>query len=563
MTDDLKDTDNKNKDNSNIDNKVDQMWMQRFKRLKKYHDVNGHCDVPVNYSLDPSLHSWIISQRHYHNKGILPKYKYDLLNSIDFIWNKIDHDWMQRFKRLKKYCDVNGHCDVPVNYSLDPSLHSWIISQRHYHNKGILPKYKYDLLNSIDFIWNKIDHDWMQRFKLLKELHHVYGECIFLKRSRLLNKSLSDFVTRQRQTYKRMGKHKNGKGIRKDRFDLLNSIGFIWNENDHIWMQKFKLVKKFYDVNGHCDVPDSLLGQWLAEQRRALRRNSMKKYRFDLLNTLYVDWIMRRKGRANSKPALTTHSEETVLHQEKLEYLNLNNGCIPPSVHFANQIGKSKIWNEQLESLDPEIESEVKSLPKNAIDVSGYISMGTCNSSGDIMYNEDSASIHVPGRNPYFLQANGRHWLRWQLEWAYKKKIFTRKVIVKVVGTSTEALKGERYIIDYMTKHHPEILLFNQGKYGSDRDPQGMKLHFFCLTLIYNLHSEIANGRAAYSATMTGKLRKKIQEYYGKYIYNDDLDVLFLPFIEPSQQIKDALERKKKRKEAKKSNNTMLQYLCR
>lgn len=79
------------------------------------------------------------------------------------------------------------------------------------------------------------------------------------------------------------------------------------------------------------------------------------------------------------------------------------------------------------------------------------------------MYNEDSASIHhvpgrnpyyhVPGRNPYFLQANGRHWLRWQLEWAYKKKIFTRKVIVKVVGTSQTFV--QYYVYDecsYMSK---------------------------------------------------------------------------------------------------------------
>ena len=121
--------------------------------------------------------------------------------------------------------------------------------------------------------------------------------------------------------------------------------------------------------------------------------------------------------------------------------------------------------------------------------------------------------------------------------------------------TSTEALIGERYIMDYIHKNYPHLLSLNQGHYGGNKDPKGMDLHYFGLTVFYNVKKAIKRGRAAFSADMTPELKTKVKE-----VYKGEPEVQ--KFVQPCKKIKDAVENVKKhqverRAKEKNTNSTL------
>lgn len=149
-------------------------------------------------------------------------------------------------------------------------------------------------MNRLGFNWDPRENYWIERFEELKE--H------FAKQSDKKNKKMPNRKTPlgvwcdgQVLEFNRFQAGQKPYYITKERIDLLNSIGFVWDRMLAAWMKNYEALKKFYEKYGHTQVSvnygDKTLFRWLAKQK--------KKY---------------KNGKEGKKPALT--KEQIELLQE-------------------------------------------------------------------------------------------------------------------------------------------------------------------------------------------------------------------------------------------------------
>jgi len=82
----------------------------------------------------------------------------------------------------------------------------------------------------------------------------------------------------------------------------LNELCNLWDttteqqRNFQLWERNFQLLRKFYEREGHCNVPQShvedeiKLGRWLSDQRRFKKSKRLDSKRVNRLNELCNLW---------------------------------------------------------------------------------------------------------------------------------------------------------------------------------------------------------------------------------------------------------------------------------
>lgn len=220
------------------------LWQRRFQSLLLFKNREGHCEVPRRYSDDPSLVEWIKTQRKQYRlakegkQSSMTAERTDALEAIGFTWRpqkQTSASWRMHFEELNRFKLQKGHCEVPRNYSQNPTLGNWVKEQRKQYmflKKG-KPSYmttvKKEALDYIGFTWQiKGDKSpqWMMRYEELRQFQLQKDHCdVPQKYSE--NPSLGKWVHKQRGQYKSM---KNGKpsAISEERIRKLDDIGFIW-----------------------------------------------------------------------------------------------------------------------------------------------------------------------------------------------------------------------------------------------------------------------------------------------------------------------------------------------
>merc|ERR1712194_859616 len=111
------------------DRNPDVRWEIMFDELRKFKDSEGHCKVPLCYSDNPKLGKWVRKQREMRLK--ISKERASKLDSIGFTWGiKLDARWEIMYEELRKFKEREGHCNVPLGYSDNPTLGIWVSTQR-------------------------------------------------------------------------------------------------------------------------------------------------------------------------------------------------------------------------------------------------------------------------------------------------------------------------------------------------------------------------------------------------------------------------------------------------
>lgn len=159
--------------------------------------------------------------------------------------------------------------------------------------------YRLDLFNIVDLtmeaqklfetIEEKIGSSWDNMFELFKkyvknkEDKNVPYECVFE------DQRLGIWVALQRRL-------KKINRLKKEREDLLNQEGFIWNRIEDLWEQSFLLLKQFYEENGgpapfisvefdnrHDGV---CLSDWCRIQKQLYQEGNLPQDRFEKLSSI-------------------------------------------------------------------------------------------------------------------------------------------------------------------------------------------------------------------------------------------------------------------------------------
>jgi hypothetical protein len=117
-------------------------WEAQLARLAAYKAEHGDCRVPRGWAEDPSLASWVHSQRTKKkaldrgdpNPGMTAG-RAARLETLGFAWEIPDAAWEAQLVRLAAYKAEHGDCRVPRGWAEDPQLGNWVSMQRHLKRK--------------------------------------------------------------------------------------------------------------------------------------------------------------------------------------------------------------------------------------------------------------------------------------------------------------------------------------------------------------------------------------------------------------------------------------------
>ncbi|OEU05934.1 HA-domain-containing protein, partial [Fragilariopsis cylindrus CCMP1102] len=128
-------------------------WDKLFQRLVAYKKQHKSTNVPQYYKEDPKLAIWVRCQRAHCTNKELSVDRINCLDSIRFVWDPLDKQWMEMYQRLVAYKKQHESTTVPQRYAADPQLGIWVSEQRRYYNNKQLSTERTNLLESIGFVW--------------------------------------------------------------------------------------------------------------------------------------------------------------------------------------------------------------------------------------------------------------------------------------------------------------------------------------------------------------------------------------------------------------------------
>ena len=111
------------------------LWLARYKQLKEFRDIYGHCHVPQRFNTNKSLGKWVHKHRQMARENVtsIKIDRYRALGKIGFWLDPPDRhsiSWNRRYVELMKYRNHFGNCNVPQRYAPNPPLGIWVHRQR-------------------------------------------------------------------------------------------------------------------------------------------------------------------------------------------------------------------------------------------------------------------------------------------------------------------------------------------------------------------------------------------------------------------------------------------------
>jgi len=270
-------------------------WEEGFAILKKFLEREGHLRVSGKHVEDGfGLGKWVNRQR--SRTGLRsPEQITRLGNLPGWVWSVPEAAWEEGFDALQKYIEREGHARVPESYmEEDYRLGNWVSAQRTGRNKGRLSQERISRLDSLtEWTWDPHDVAWENGFDAVEKYAEREGHARVPRSHQEDDFALGVWVGTQRQRRERL----SPKQI--SRLERLQ--GWVWNTLGINWEERFAVLKRYVEREGHARVPDRLivdgfnLGSWVSTQRT--RRQEMSEERKSLLVNL-PGWVWNTRRNA-------------------------------------------------------------------------------------------------------------------------------------------------------------------------------------------------------------------------------------------------------------------------
>ena len=216
-------------------------------------------------------------------------------------------------------------------------------------------------MEDLGVIWEPLNDNWEENFKLLQQYKHRNGNCNVPHRYEVNGGKLGIWLDTQR-TDKRNNRLDDTKEKR------LDALGVIWEPQLNQWEEKYELLEQFKTEKGHCNVPRGqkvdrkyrALGQWLSAQRVYYRKGNLETERQTKLDKLGVEWNLKR----NRKELIDQWEENFKLLQQ---YKHTTGNCNVPQqyedhgVNLGDWLSKQR-QNRKNNRLDTEKEKQLEYL---------------------------------------------------------------------------------------------------------------------------------------------------------------------------------------------------------
>lgn len=160
-------------------NKYDIRWELSYQAVADYGRLYGDFQIPRGYSTADTgdLFAWLASQRQKYKNGTLSRERAERLEELGVCWKPQVDKWEQMFREAKKYYEIHGNLNVPVNYKTEEGLGlgKWIYDQRKAWREAQEAGKPYDQtryarLNQIEMCW-----DGKRRKRTTRNVHAECG----------------------------------------------------------------------------------------------------------------------------------------------------------------------------------------------------------------------------------------------------------------------------------------------------------------------------------------------------------------------------------------------------
>ena len=302
----------------------DVAWEKNYAAAKAYYAEHG--DLLVNISDNKyqgvALGRWIAQLRTYRKSEIQSAYltpeRIRALDAIGMIWDVPDYLWERNFAAAVEYHRTHGDLEVPADYVDEDGvrLGAWLVNVRAgTKNKNARTQLTEDQVRRLDELgmnWaGKYDAAWDKSYQAAcrykAELGNLDIPVAYKTQDGL---ALGRWIRRQKTAK-----------LTEERKAKLEAIGFVWEKADP-WMEKFKLVKAYYDQHGNTSMPadyvaeDVWLRRWLTEQIARLngkptgKNKTVKHLTEEQIRCLRSVGIVADKKSATIRPRQTTQAEQ-------------------------------------------------------------------------------------------------------------------------------------------------------------------------------------------------------------------------------------------------------------
>jgi hypothetical protein len=117
--------------------------------MSRFKEINGHCNVPSDYTEVPKLASWLTVRRKMWRHKQIDPHEFAVLTSLGFVWDPMEEIWNARIGELTAFKRLTGHCNVPRWYPQNQPLATWLQDQRKAKRAGKLLASREAQLNAL------------------------------------------------------------------------------------------------------------------------------------------------------------------------------------------------------------------------------------------------------------------------------------------------------------------------------------------------------------------------------------------------------------------------------
>jgi hypothetical protein len=196
-------------------------------------------------------------------------------------------DFSYYIPKIKEYLQEFGHIFPYRKQSAFTDLYHWTQQVREGHI--LLSEKQIEVLNSFGFEWDASRAEWMEFFYTLTAVKKERGSFYIGKYETPLL-PLHKWIRYQQRKFKRGT-------LPKEYVNLLASIDFTFKpfakgEYYNLWEKNYKILKDFYDRNGHLEIPSTKeyksIIVWMRKQRSKERKPTA--HQKQLLNEIGFKW---------------------------------------------------------------------------------------------------------------------------------------------------------------------------------------------------------------------------------------------------------------------------------
>lgn len=208
---------------------------------------------------------------------------------------KWDKQWNETFDLTKEFVTEFGRFPNSTESFKGVNIGFWLFTQGYLYRKGELKEWRSEKLKTIYFPFSlkgqkimSLEERWQKNFKLLVEFNDKYGRLPYTCDT-FKGHNIGKWVN-----YLRSNKRK----LTYEQIEQLDSVGFIWDMNNYLWMSKYNLLKEYINKFGKLPSVRTIyknvnLGLWCCTQRQIRKHTCtglLTEERIQLLDKVNFRW---------------------------------------------------------------------------------------------------------------------------------------------------------------------------------------------------------------------------------------------------------------------------------